>query len=104
SRRRHTRWPRDWSSDVCSSDLLRSYDAIIRWGGDEFLAVLPQTPLDAAEKVMAAVVETFVNQTGRRFTAGFAELQGEDTLADLEIGRASCRERVEVWVGGGGRI
>src|SRR5690625_1187734 len=21
SRRRHTRWPRDWSSDVCSSDL-----------------------------------------------------------------------------------
>src|SRR5690625_2430318 len=22
SRRRHTRWPRDWSSDVCSSDLM----------------------------------------------------------------------------------
>src|SRR5207253_4174642 len=22
SRRRHTRWPRDWSSDVCSSDLF----------------------------------------------------------------------------------
>src|SRR5207253_8395580 len=22
SRRRHTRWPRDWSSDVCSSDLI----------------------------------------------------------------------------------
>src|SRR5439155_2780991 len=28
-RRRHTRWPRDWSSDVCSSDLgtkLFDYD------------------------------------------------------------------------------
>src|SRR5690625_2362673 len=24
SRRRHTRWPRDWSSDVCSSDLYMS--------------------------------------------------------------------------------
>src|SRR5690625_2275990 len=24
SRRRHTRWPRDWSSDVCSSDLCSS--------------------------------------------------------------------------------
>src|SRR5439155_3940373 len=24
SRRRHTRWPRDWSSDVCSSDLRRT--------------------------------------------------------------------------------
>src|SRR5690625_2738105 len=23
SRRRHTRWPRDWSSDVCSSDLAK---------------------------------------------------------------------------------
>src|SRR5437660_5630783 len=23
SRRRHTRWPRDWSSDVCSSDLIK---------------------------------------------------------------------------------
>src|SRR5690625_2632685 len=23
SRRRHTRWPRDWSSDVCSSDLFK---------------------------------------------------------------------------------
>src|SRR6266508_2775936 len=25
SRRRHTRWPRDWSSDVCSSDLRRTH-------------------------------------------------------------------------------
>src|SRR5690625_1490051 len=29
SRRRHTRWPRDWSSDVCSSDLHASVDARI---------------------------------------------------------------------------
>src|SRR5439155_1892195 len=29
-RRRHTRWPRDWSSDVCSSDLLRG---IYPWSG-----------------------------------------------------------------------
>src|SRR5690625_5494821 len=26
SRRRHTRWPRDWSSDVCSSDLVSRSD------------------------------------------------------------------------------
>src|SRR5439155_18764726 len=26
SRRRHTRWPRDWSSDVCSSDLAKERD------------------------------------------------------------------------------
>src|SRR5690625_6821164 len=27
SRRRHTRWPRDWSSDVCSSDLAEQIGA-----------------------------------------------------------------------------
>src|SRR5207253_7596125 len=32
SRRRHTRWPRDWSSDVCSSDLKQTQinDAIAK--------------------------------------------------------------------------
>src|SRR5439155_17166568 len=30
SRRRHTRWPRDWSSDVCSSDLLVLND-LVAW-------------------------------------------------------------------------
>src|SRR5690348_17679920 len=36
SRRRHTRWTGDWSSDVCSSDLVPFHWA--RW-----LAVLPPT-------------------------------------------------------------
>src|SRR5690606_40959504 len=30
SRRRHTRFSRDWSSDVCSSDLLRQIPVIQR--------------------------------------------------------------------------
>src|SRR5215510_15595935 len=38
SRRRHTRWPRDWSSDVCSSDLV----------GEENVSVLTQMPLSLA--------------------------------------------------------
>src|SRR5687768_6136689 len=29
SRRRHTRCSRDWSSDVCSSDLRRSFDQVL---------------------------------------------------------------------------
>src|SRR5437870_8885687 len=28
SRRRHTRWPRDWSSDVCSSDLQAFHERL----------------------------------------------------------------------------
>src|SRR5207253_7818095 len=29
SRRRHTRWPRDWSSDVCSSDLYLDLNSLL---------------------------------------------------------------------------
>src|SRR5215510_16127549 len=29
SRRRHTRWPRDWSSDVCSSDLAENLAEVV---------------------------------------------------------------------------
>src|SRR5215208_1231170 len=31
SRRRHTRWPGDWSSDVCSSDLLGGHVPEVRF-------------------------------------------------------------------------
>src|SRR3712207_7958357 len=41
SRRRHTRYWRDWSSDVCSSDLLGSYgDRLVAW----VVARLPIVP------------------------------------------------------------
>src|SRR5690625_7904387 len=38
SRRRHTRWPRDWSSDVCSSDLASAA------GGDLVHGARPPPP------------------------------------------------------------
>src|SRR5215510_16104708 len=34
SRRRHTSWPRDWSSDVCSSDLAVGIDRVDPRRGD----------------------------------------------------------------------
>src|SRR5437870_11557194 len=37
SRRRHTRWPRDWSSDVCSSDLNRQKSAKMLIQGGKIL-------------------------------------------------------------------
>src|SRR5690606_40181810 len=41
SRRRHTRFSRDWSSDVCSSDL--------RFTADQIMTANPMT-IDAAER------------------------------------------------------
>src|SRR5690625_7931893 len=56
SRRRHTRWPRDWSSDVCSSDLYPLVDepAVLVWLAQ--LAALeihtPQWRFDADDEEM----------------------------------------------------
>src|SRR5690625_4897313 len=45
SRRRHTRWPRDWSSDVCSSDLTASFRYLLfRLAGVKKIIVHDHTP------------------------------------------------------------
>src|SRR5690606_37008368 len=37
SRRRHTRFSRDWSSDVCSSDAYTKFDAVLAMYHDQGL-------------------------------------------------------------------
>src|SRR5207253_5316169 len=46
SRRRHTRWPRDWSSDMCSSDLVMGVASLV-FGIEHFLhpEFVPVVPL-----------------------------------------------------------
>src|SRR5690625_6377132 len=89
SRRRHTRWPRDWSSDVCSSDLFQHdiHDLVIRRHEGHI----------QEEVGLGGVVVYLVNQISKHW---------RHLRAWREIGRASCRERVETSVvrGGAGRI
>src|SRR5690625_8007755 len=80
SRRRHTRWPRDWSSDVCSSDLELGQEHPRRQRSAPPLADIAQIG----------------HPTGQVRT----QLGGEGQRPE-EIGRASCRERVESTEGGG---
>src|SRR2546422_4171086 len=54
SRRRHTRCSRDWSSDVCSSDLLlaiwkgaRTYGRLLNWYAQDELYELVEKGLNA---------------------------------------------------------
>src|SRR5438876_2469753 len=55
SRRRHTRWTGDWSSDVCSSDLkaggvkLCSTDAVVRQAAKDLLGKTLVTAQTGAE-------------------------------------------------------
>src|SRR5437879_8503989 len=83
SRRRHTRYIGDWSSDVCSSDLYES-------GSDGRSQPPPRA---------------YPCLSGRRTLGGWGLWTYRPKLdAELpaggEIGRASCRERGERWVGG----
>src|SRR5437870_10910721 len=101
SRRRHTRWPRDWSSDVCSSDLDPRTDVA---GRDEPLAdedrVGPgrdDTP-DLGSVDEAALAH---DDRPRRYPRQELERRLDPRLERAEvavvdkIGRASCRGRGE---------
>src|SRR2546430_6460321 len=83
SRRRHTRFDCDWSSDVCSSDLSSSFVEA---------EVKPQI-VDLPPESRAFVKVTLrAKRVGRWGVHGMAlEVRGTELG---EIGRASCRERV----------
>src|SRR5690606_40147720 len=92
SRRRHTRFSRDWSSDVCSSDLLRMIDnrfnALAHWdnpNGDRYSVELEiisvEMNIDAGNEAFPLIEILKTNIVDRKTN---------------EIGRASCRERVKM--------
>src|SRR5690606_40165622 len=97
SRRRHTCFSRDWSSDVCSSDLAAL--AIIREIGVEAGGCNIQFAINPADGEML-VVE--MNPHISRSSALASKATGFPIArigAKLEIGRASCRERCEDVIG-----
>src|SRR5207253_5258919 len=93
SRRRHTRWPRDWSSDVCSSELGVITEAWVRVQPRpthrRSAAVRFHTFAEGAECVRALSQSGLEPANCRLIDAAEARL----AMAG-EIGRASCRERV----------
>src|SRR5690625_7687833 len=60
SRRRHTRWPRDWSSDVCSSDLPRLVEIGSRLDRQPFHWYSNTDPEKRAEAIAAAPSDSTV--------------------------------------------
>src|SRR5207253_5099371 len=95
SRRRYTRWPRDWSSDVCSSDL-----AIHASPQSRYRRLLRRKRRDQPKNW-----QQFLERDARELNVGLGRvisladrmIENEETTDQLrrQIGRASCRERVE---------
>jgi diguanylate cyclase (GGDEF)-like protein len=71
--------------------VLRKYDMIARWGGEEFIIMLPGTDIDkakiVAEKIGSFVREQTFNYKGRSFvitiTTGVAQYQAGDDLDNV---------------------
>src|SRR5207253_6581124 len=92
SRRRHTSWPRDWSSDVCSSDLHR--------------LALPSRAIEAFAQALARELASHLKPGSESEQAAHGLMRQlapkEAPSADsrsarwiravAEIGRASCRK------------
>jgi diguanylate cyclase (GGDEF)-like protein len=85
------------------SAALRSYDVIVRMGGDEFVFSLAGAELGAGEGRFGKIRESLVGIDGRdSATVGFAELRRGDTLdtlleradADLYARRRAARDAV----------
>lgn len=66
---------------------LRPYDTPIRWGGDEFVLVLPDCDWTRAEAVAERLRHEFTAATGYTITTGSAQRREHDDLQNL-IGRA----------------
>lgn len=66
---------------------LRSYDLIVRFGGDEFVCALIDVSLPEVKKRFRGVRTTMLKNGLGSITVGLAELQEDDSLEDL-IARA----------------
>src|SRR5206468_9810444 len=91
SRRRHTRSDRDWSSDVCSSDLGTALPLLIKCMNDTNAGVRVNAAL-AVYRIGGNTDEP-VRVLIEAFKASSPTDRGN--AASLQIGRASCRERGE---------
>src|SRR3712207_9297140 len=84
SRRRHTRYGRDWSSDVCSSDLGQTVKVAANQAWFEYIPARVSPPSGSLAAFGAVAVQN-------------VKIDKWDGNG-LEIGRTSCRERVEISV------
>src|SRR5207253_8359497 len=100
SRRRHTRWPRDWSSDVCSSDLQsrfvgRALDRLLALGPTAQVLGRAVIGLEPGETQMRRILDE-TRQGERRFARLDPASRSEERRVGKEggarWGAASLRE------------
>src|SRR5207249_5671250 len=99
----HTRSKRDWSSDVCSSDLLASAPWLAEpsggkektglRGGHEYVLIYHNGDPSSVTQEERSTGELNLKDKWGPYR------KGRELRKWGEIGRASCRERGKMWVG-----
>lgn len=75
---------------VALRSRLRSYDLVIRYGGDEFLCALPGTDLEGAQRRFDEVTRELTGRNAHAsVSTGLAEFEDADTL-DRLVARADA--------------
>src|SRR5690606_40501093 len=98
----HTRFSRDWSSDVCSSDLVTALAGITgsaSGGMSIALAAMSETFIVNAQA--AGIPMDVLHRIAAMASGGMDSLPHNGaviTLLAVKIGRASCREGGQDWV------
>src|SRR5207247_8471534 len=92
-RRRHTRSARDWSSDVCSSDLGLGEWGLTKYAAPNLLLGNGIYALEGGKKIghRGLPPDTDLATVFKRLRQAPAH-ETNVTMKILEIGRASCRE------------
>lgn len=93
-----------------TKNTIRSSDIAYRWGGEEFLIILPNTPVntanDVAENLRLAIKDAFKEKTGQvTISLGVSEYKANDSSqswfrrADYGLSQAkkSGKDKVVVW-------
>src|SRR5437762_12250715 len=98
SRRRHTRYIGDWSSDVCSSDLAWSTQTYSGNGPDFMPNEPPTWPVNMRRRLGSTLRRSEERRVGKEWKCGWME--------DLETGEMAggggWRVRLELKPGGAG--
>src|SRR5207249_6487307 len=93
-----TRSKRDWSSDVCSSDLgadkaVANQDVIVAIRNSDAVIVAPANPVSSIGPIIALADLRQELVQNREKVIAVSPLIGGKAINGPEIGRASCRER-----------
>lgn len=63
--------------------MLRPYDPVVRWGGDDFVCTISDATLDDATRRFEGIRADLAEATGEGVTVGLAALEERDSLETL---------------------